>query len=76
MMERKYEYKVNLAVCPSCKATCVEGNDTDCQIYCANCGNSFVPKEVKSITNEEYVELKKNAKSERTRGGWTAFVTD
>ena len=75
-MERKNEYKVNLATCPSCNATCVEGNDNDCQIYCANCGKSFIPKEVREVTDEEYKEIAESAKAKKTRGGWTAFVTN
>lgn len=74
-MERKDEYKVNLATCPSCNAVCVEGNDNDCQIYCAKCGVSFIPKTLKTVSQEEYAELAKNAKSKHSRGGWTAFVT-
>ena len=76
LMERNCEYKVNLASCPSCNATCVEGNDNDGQIYCANCGKSFIPKEVREVTDKEYRELEKAAKIKRTRSGWIAFVTN
>lgn len=68
------EHKTELARCPRCNALCVNGHDVDNQIFCAKCGQSFIPKSYIEMTNEEYVAMTKKATTEHHRSGWTAFT--
>lgn len=65
-----------IARCPQCDAACVDGHDEDCQIYCAKCGYSFVPKSFVRMTDAEYKEFTQKAKRRFDKGGWTAYTTD
>lgn len=73
-MERNENYKVNLAQCPNCDLTCVEGHDDDGLYYCPRCGHTFSPKKPDEVTLEEFEEIRKNAKERITRSGWYGFV--
>lgn len=70
-MERNYT--IALATCPKCKATCVEGHDDDGQIFCACCGHSYIPSEIKKVTEEEYKKVRETANACYEKGGWKAF---
>ena len=62
-----------LARCPKCNALCVNGHDDDNQIFCARCGETFLPKSYTEMTAEEYSEMAKNAISKHMRNGWIAY---
>ena len=52
-MERNNSKNVTLARCPHCNALCVNGHDEDNQIFCAKCGETFLPKSYEEMSEEE-----------------------
>ncbi len=68
------ESKVEMARCPQCNALCLNGHDVDNQIYCAKCGQSFIPKSYVEFTTAEYEEMKKKATARHERSAWIAYT--
>lgn len=68
------ESKVEMARCPRCNALCLNGHDVDNQIYCAKCGQSFVPPSYVELTTTEYEEMKKQATARHERSAWIAYT--
>lgn len=69
-------HKLELARCPRCNALCVNGHDVDCQIFCAKCGQSFIPKSYIEMSDEEYKEMTQKAAQKHQRSGWIAYTID
>lgn len=68
------ESKVELARCPRCNALCLNGHDVDNQIYCAKCGQSFIPQSYVELTNEEYEAMKEKATARHEKSAWIAYT--
>lgn len=73
-------YTVELAICPRCGAVCVNGHDDDGHIYCAKCRQTYVPKELKTISGKEFEEMRAKVRGgngvKYECGGWEAYVID
>lgn len=68
-------FNIQTAVCTKCGAVCLGGHDDDGQIYCARCETTFMPKDVKEMTKQEFnKDIVEKAEGKFERSGWTAYT--